>query len=334
MQRSYGSGVGDMARGWRNLGCATLAAMTVGLCYERAIDAKAERLDQIADSSSQQVGSVVDDSSSDGSSSGRKAEASADRVGSGQGSLATEDTEFDQSIGDEVSGAASGDQQAQINDSPETAPDLFASDDNAGDLLIVPDPESAQRAEPAELIVPDPAALTQLALADKANDDQASSPLGRQSRPQPVTNDADRAENAVASGIEQALNSSETELRIKPASDEVEETVELSPGDALARRLAFPFQSLEDIDFSRRARARYPVDCRLKAAAEETVIVRFKINERGRAVDEGIAASTNDCFDEAALRVVNRSRFNTIRLSQEGFSIEEDEVILVIPFTK
>jgi len=53
----------------------------------------------------------------------------------------------------------------------------------------------------------------------------------------------------------------------------------------------------------------YPPTCGAGASASETVTVAFTITPEGTVVSERIAATTNACFDRAALNAVKRWRF-------------------------
>ena len=54
----------------------------------------------------------------------------------------------------------------------------------------------------------------------------------------------------------------------------------------------------------------YPRRCERAASEEEVVTVRFSVSRFGRVTNPDIAASTNDCFNDAALSAVSRFGFD------------------------
>lgn len=52
----------------------------------------------------------------------------------------------------------------------------------------------------------------------------------------------------------------------------------------------------------------YPEACKARAKARELVVVEFDIDPNGAAVGADAVASTNDCFDAAAIEAVSRWR--------------------------
>ncbi len=318
-----------MTRAWRKAGSVALAGLTLFIGHERATDARAARLAGDA------VGIGVDAASPASSTSVNDPSLASADVPDLETALNAADAE------DTIDAAVDEPVRADI-------------DANPADAISVPDPAalsavqtaSAPGADASELLeVPDPASLQRLALAqtDEPIVAPASAPSEETARASASSSDADAAssDNADNSSGDQAsaVLPPAAPVRIKPDEDDsvaeaVEETPPAALSDALSQRLEFPYRRLEDIDFTRRANTRYPSDCRDRAAAEEAVIIRFKINARGRSIDEEVAASTNECFDDAAMRVIRRSRFNTIRLARENFQVGEDEVILAIPFSK
>ena len=320
-----------MTRAWRKAGSVALAGLTLFIGHERATDARAARL----------AGDAV------GIGIGVDAASPASSTSVNDPSLASAD------VPDLETALNAADAEDTI-DAAVDEPVRVDIDANPADAISVPDPAalsavqtaSAPGADASELLeVPDPASLQRLALAqtDEPIVAPASAPSEETARASASSSDADAAssDNADNSSGDQAsaVLPPDAPVRIKPDEDDsvaeaVEETPPAALSDALSQRLEFPYRRLEDIDFTRRANTRYPSDCRDRAAAEEAVIIRFKINARGRSIDEEVAASTNECFDDAAMRVIRRSRFNTIRLARENFQVGEDEVILAIPFSK
>lgn len=318
-----------MTRAWRKAGSVALAGLTLFIGHERATDARAARLagDAVG------IGIGVDAASPASSTSVNDPSLASADVPDLETALNAADAE------DTIDAAVDEPVRADIDASP-------------ADATSVPDPAalsavqtaSAPGADASDLLeVPDPASLQRLALAQTDEPIAAPAPSEESVRASASSSDADAAssDNADNSRGDQAsaVLPPDAPVRIKPDGDDsvaeaVEETPPAALSDALSQRLEFPYRRLEDIDFTRRANTRYPSDCRDRAAAEEAVIIRFKINARGRSIDEEVAASTNECFDDAAMRVIRRSRFNTIRLARENFQVGEDEVILAIPFSK
>ncbi|MEO1311233.1 MAG: energy transducer TonB [Pseudomonadota bacterium] len=54
----------------------------------------------------------------------------------------------------------------------------------------------------------------------------------------------------------------------------------------------------------------YPTRCMGRAAATETVTVEFDIDETGAVTSAQVAASSNSCFDRAALQAVSRWKYS------------------------
>lgn len=83
-------------------------------------------------------------------------------------------------------------------------------------------------------------------------------------------------------------------------------------------QLSFPFQVVLEHDLTRRVDARYPLRCFEEAESEEIVLVRFRVNSAGRVFRTGIAATTNECLNKAALAAAKRTRFDTSRLRERA----------------
>ncbi|HNS86093.1 MAG TPA: energy transducer TonB, partial [Parvularculaceae bacterium] len=54
----------------------------------------------------------------------------------------------------------------------------------------------------------------------------------------------------------------------------------------------------------------YPPGCEAGAAAIETIDIAFTVTPDGAVVSERVVASSNSCFDRAALNAVKRWRFS------------------------
>ena len=83
--------------------------------------------------------------------------------------------------------------------------------------------------------------------------------------------------------------------------------------------------------FTRRALPTVSPYCQV-AEREETVFIRFRIDQRGRAKDPVVSASTNTCLNSDALYALRRSRFDAERLAAEFEDFEGVEHVVRYDF--
>ena len=73
--------------------------------------------------------------------------------------------------------------------------------------------------------------------------------------------------------------------------------------------LRLPYREMPAAWISSAVEPAYPEACAASAAETETVVVRFRINNLGRADSPKAALATNACFNRAAVAAVRSSRF-------------------------
>ena len=73
---------------------------------------------------------------------------------------------------------------------------------------------------------------------------------------------------------------------------------------------AQPEETVIDARLVRSIGPQYPARCERGAAALETVSVIFDVNVNGRPANPRVTASSNDCFDDAAVAAISKWRFD------------------------
>ncbi len=91
------------------------------------------------------------------------------------------------------------------------------------------------------------------------------------------------------------------------AGEDARDGAQLRPLEA---RLDFAFRRIGEEDIALSSDPVYPADCLDGAMKEEVVLVRFTVDARGRAVEPVASATTNPCFNEAAISATRRTRFS------------------------
>ena len=76
----------------------------------------------------------------------------------------------------------------------------------------------------------------------------------------------------------------------------------------------------------------YPLNCAANANTRETVTLVFDISTAGRIGNERVAASSNSCFDSAALNAVRRWRFEPMKV--DGVTQTAFDQRLVLTFDR
>ncbi|WP_411819133.1 TonB family protein [Hyphococcus formosus] len=102
-----------------------------------------------------------------------------------------------------------------------------------------------------------------------------------------------------------------------PVAQSVAQRTQITPptGDRVRRALprrptpAAPKPVITPAELLRSSAPRYPDRCAGRAVALETVTVNFDVNTEGRVSNAKIASSTNECFNNEALRTLTRWRF-------------------------
>ena len=101
---------------------------------------------------------------------------------------------------------------------------------------------------------------------------------------------------------------------------------------AFEEQLSFPFNTFEDREIERRVSPRIPavVPGKQRMIAE-IVIVRFRVRSNGRAKSNPtIAATTNECLNNAALSAARKARFDVKRLRRR--TDNDNDFILTYAF--
>ncbi|MEL7488140.1 MAG: hypothetical protein AAGJ87_13090 [Pseudomonadota bacterium] len=88
---------------------------------------------------------------------------------------------------------------------------------------------------------------------------------------------------------------------------------------------------LEKRFFTRRVLPR-PSDYCEALEREETVFIKFQIDQRGKALDPEITATTNTCLNSDALFALRRSEFDTAELASESFRFSDTETVIRYDF--
>jgi|GEM_PF-5073239 len=99
---------------------------------------------------------------------------------------------------------------------------------------------------------------------------------------------------------------------------------------AFEEQLSFSFERFEGREIERRADPRFPSKCENEADEAEIVTVRFRVRSNGRAYRPRIAATTNECLNNAALSAARKARFNVKRLRRR--TDRNDDFILSYAF--
>ena len=112
-------------------------------------------------------------------------------------------------------------------------------------------------------------------------------------------------ENAVAEEAAPAntsdLNAAQVELITTPPAEEIS-----APPPV---RQQAPEPKIINATVRKQVAPAYPSRCQLRAADNETVVVRLDVLENGYPANVGVQSSTNGCFDRAATTAARRLRF-------------------------
>ena len=100
----------------------------------------------------------------------------------------------------------------------------------------------------------------------------------------------------------------------------------------IEQQLTFPFETFDEGDVTRSIEVSYPSKCATESQLEEIVTVRFRVNRSGRPYRTGIAATTNECLNKAALAAAKKSRFNSKKLRER--TNENDNFVISYVFEK
>ena len=151
------------------------------------------------------------------------------------------------------------------------------------------------------------------------------------SAPKPATEleaaDPEPAEEVVPTPAEEDSVTTAAEVQAASSGEVMSVTDRVA---AFEEQLTFPFETFEDREIARRVNPRFPSKCRESAEDSEIVIVRFRVASNGRASNPSIAATTNECLNNAALSAARKARFDVKRLRRR--TDRDNDFILTYAF--
>jgi len=303
-----------MSQRLRIFGCLILGLLVLALAYERVVNASAEDVERITIPAEQNSVAAVSDH--------------VEIIETGPVALSAS--------------AEPDEENSDLLAMDEDLRTLLAKADDAVAELLPADEDPLDSFDPNEVMIdgsPQPETPSDEGLTVPPLEKATVDPSTRLSAPSAKPNRSESGIKSLSNREAITESSSTSASRMLPDGVVFEEAAPSFSYRRGGRRivlpdgsLRIPFKEMPSTWISSTVQPQYPDACVSSASEKETVVVRFRIDRRGRADHPKAALATNVCFNNAAVAATRRLRFHV--RPPPGFSLGGSTFLVSYEFVK